>query len=93
MTTQGKRLRDDRLRESFKKYAREAGIDANVFLHQLRHTAATMFMDNGGSLRHLAAMLGHKDMRSTMRYTTPTEHALKEQHAEHSVIHDVLKPR
>ncbi|MNN02829.1 Tyrosine recombinase XerC [compost metagenome] len=93
LTSKGTRLRDDRLRDRFKYYAKKADIDANVFLHQLRHTAATLFMDNGGSLRHLAAMLGHKDIRSTMRYTTPTDRALKEQHAGHSVIHDVLKPR
>ncbi|NJJ38408.1 tyrosine-type recombinase/integrase [Paenibacillus apii] len=90
LTKKGKPLRDDRLRERVKLHAKNAGIDANVFLHQLRHTAATMFMDKGGSLRHLAAMLGHTDLRSTMRYTTPTDRGLKEQHAGYSVMNDVL---
>ncbi|AIQ13653.1 tyrosine-type recombinase/integrase [Paenibacillus durus] len=92
LTKKGRPLRDDRLRERIKLHAKNAGIDANVFLHQFRHTAAAMFMDKGGSLRCLAAMLGHTDLRSTMRYTMPTDRALKEQHAAFSLMNDVVSP-
>lgn len=93
LTKQGRRLRDDRLRDRIKKHARNADIDANVFLHLFRHTSATMFMENGGSMRHLAAILGHTDPRSTMRYTTPSDRSLKEQHLAFSPLNDVLNPR
>ncbi|WP_342480389.1 tyrosine-type recombinase/integrase [Paenibacillus sp. FSL L8-0340] len=92
LTKQGRRLRDDRLRDRIKKHARSAGIDANLFLHLFRHTSATMFMENGGSMRHLSAILGRTDPRSTMRYTTPSDRSLKEQHLSFSPMNDVLNP-
>ncbi|AHV99011.1 tyrosine-type recombinase/integrase [Paenibacillus sabinae] len=92
LSNYGEPLRDDRLRDRIKQHAKKAGIDANVFLHLFRHTSATIFMEKGGSLRHLAAILGHTDPRSTMRYTTPSDRALKAQHNAFSPLNDVLSP-
>lgn len=36
--------------------------------HDLRHTFASHFMMNGGKLSELAEILGHKDLKMTMRY-------------------------
>lgn len=36
--------------------------------HDLRHTFASHFMMNGGKLSELSEILGHKDLKMTMRY-------------------------
>lgn len=44
--------------------------------HDLRHTYASMFMRNGGSLFHLQNYLGHRDVKTTQRYAhfSPTQY-------------------
>jgi len=46
---------------------REAGIE-NVRLHDLRHTVASQAAMNGVPLPVIARLLGHSDVRMTMRY-------------------------
>jgi len=53
------------------KYARLAGVDG-VTPHVLRHSFATAYLRrNPGDIRHLAAILGHADLKTTMVYTEP----------------------
>lgn len=53
------------------KYARQAGVDG-VTPHVLRHSFATAYLrSNPGDIRHLAAILGHADIKTTMVYTEP----------------------
>ena len=47
---------------------REAGIE-DVRLHDLRHTVASQAVLNGVPLTVTARLLGHSDVRMTMRYT------------------------
>ena len=56
-------------------YARAAKIpDGTVHPHTLRHTFAYLFLKkNPGDLRTLADLLGHNDIKTTMRYTASTE--------------------
>jgi site-specific recombinase XerC len=50
-------------------YARKAGLD-NVHPHTLRHTFAYRFLKQfPGDIRTLADLLGHKDLKTTMKYT------------------------
>lgn len=44
-----------------------AGI-TNFRFHDLRHTFASHFIMRGGSLKELQEILGHKDVKMTMRY-------------------------
>lgn len=46
---------------------RRAGISDFRF-HDLRHTAASYYIQNNTSLRELADILGHKTMQMTQRY-------------------------
>ena len=46
---------------------REAGIE-DVRLHDLRHTVASQAVLNGVPLTVVARLLGHSDVRMTMRY-------------------------
>jgi site-specific recombinase XerD len=54
------------LRKSFKRYAQRAGIRGTP--HTLRHSFATEFIRQGGSVFVLQHMLGHEDLETTERY-------------------------
>ena len=45
----------------------EAKID-NLHLHDLRHHFASWFVMRGGSLQALKKLLGHADLKMTLRY-------------------------
>jgi integrase len=48
-------------------------------MHQLRHTAACRWIENGGSLQALQEILGHGSVRMTQRYARlSSEHVLAE---------------
>lgn len=44
--------------------------------HDLRHTFATWYMENGGDVVALSKILGHHSLAMTMRYCNPTEGAM-----------------
>ena len=49
--------------------------------HLFRHTAATLMLDAGADVRHIAAMLGHQKLETTMTYTRVSMAKLLEVHA------------
>jgi integrase/recombinase XerD len=58
------------------RYARAAKLpdDVPVHAHTLRHTFAYLFLKKyPGDIRSLADLLGHNDLKTTMRYTASTE--------------------
>ena len=56
------------LRHEFVKAVRAAGI-IDFRFHDLRHTFASHVAMKGGDIQALAALLGHKTLRLTQRYT------------------------
>jgi site-specific recombinase XerD len=61
-----------RLRHALHKAAKRAGITNQINCHQLRHTYGTEMIRLGVSLPVLMKLLGHKDIRMTMRYLQVT---------------------
>lgn len=55
---------------AFRKTMQRAGIEtpAGQLRHVLRHTSASHFMMNGGNILVLQRILGHTDIKVTMRY-------------------------
>jgi integrase len=59
--------RYDEVKRSFKTACRNAGVTDFRF-HELRHTFASHLIMNGINLKTVQYLLGHKDIRMTLRY-------------------------
>jgi len=60
----------DSIKNAFNGACRKAGITEFRF-HDLRHTAATRMIEAGASIVAVSKILGHSDLKMTMRYSHP----------------------
>lgn len=64
------RLSSDAVQAMVRKTLLRAGLDADKYSpHKLRHTAATLMLQNGVDIRTLQEVLGHKNLNTTEIYT------------------------
>ncbi len=64
----GKAISGEQMRFRVKKMMKEANIDKNISLHNLRHSIATHLLQAGMSLEQIGLFLGHKSLDSTQIY-------------------------
>ena len=61
-------LTKDMVEHRFKSLRTAAGLDEEVVIHTLRHTCATRLAQSGLNVAQIQQWMGHKDIKTTMRY-------------------------
>ncbi|MEO1856910.1 MAG: tyrosine recombinase [Rubritalea sp.] len=82
ISVRGGALSTDRVRSIVKQRASNAGIEAKMYPHLLRHCFATHLLENGADLRVIQEMLGHADISTTQIYTHVDHKRLKGLHQQ-----------
>lgn len=68
--TRRKRITSAAVHKLVKKHLSQAGLDSSQYSsHKLRHTAATLMLQNGVDVRTLQEVLGHDHLNTTQIYT------------------------
>jgi len=70
LSNRRKRISTDAVHAMVKKTLKQAGLDPQKYSsHKLRHTAATLMLNNGVDVRTLQEVLGHENLNTTQIYT------------------------
>ena len=64
----GKQLYTKDINKNLKKYCERCGIDKDITSHCLRRSCATHYLNEGVPVAQVATLLGHSDVKTTMRY-------------------------
>ncbi|MEO0369467.1 MAG: tyrosine-type recombinase/integrase [Pseudomonadota bacterium] len=77
LNKRGKGLAPQTVRRRLHKIVRSRGFDAAITPHSMRHTAATMLLEQGTDIRFVQRQLGHSSISTTELYTHVTDIALQ----------------
>ena len=77
LNNHGKKLTTKGVEEIIKKILFVSGIEKNVTPHVLRHTFATMMINEGANVKVVQELLGHSSLDTTSIYTHITNDRLR----------------
>ena len=78
LSTRNERISRSGVHALVKKHLAEAGLDASQYSsHKLRHTAATLMLQNGVDVKAVQEVLGHDHLNTTEIYTHIDNDALR----------------
>ena len=80
LSKNGRRLGPNYVSNLVNRYLKSIGINYRGSCHLLRHTAATLMMENGADLRSLQEFLGHARLNTTQIYTHVSIKRLQDVH-------------
>lgn len=65
----GSRLSEQTVRTALRRHTRDAGVALHVTPHMLRHSTATLLLEEGVDIRFIQQLLGHRSIATTQIYT------------------------
>jgi len=69
VSSKGRRLSQRAVQSRIDHWAKQTGMQQNIYPHLLRHSFATHLLEASGDLRAIQELLGHKDISTTQIYT------------------------
>ncbi|MED4017010.1 site-specific tyrosine recombinase/integron integrase [Sutcliffiella cohnii] len=81
-----RRLTGRGIQREVKNISRNCGLEDKVHVHVLRHTFATLTLNQGADIVAIQEILGHSDPSTTQRYARITEERKREQHKKYLVL-------
>ncbi len=73
----GSKLKPPSIRVTLRRAAESAGLARRITPHMLRHTAATLLIENGVDIRIVQRLLGHSSIATTEIYTHVSDETLR----------------
>lgn len=86
----GQRLTEQSIRNMINNYAAQCGVSIHITPHMLRHSFATLLLEEDVDIRYIQKMLGHSSITTTQIYThvslSKQSQILKTKHPRNKIV-------
>jgi len=80
-----RRLGQRAIQREFEKLGKRAGLNKNIHPHLLRHTTATLMLNNGADLVTVQNILGHTSPNTTQIYAKASNEKIEYEYRKHLI--------